>query len=221
MTAYEGPTSQLEISLMTARNDPKPSHKKTVILQEADRTARTPGQNQGRTRKSGKGKPRKKLKRVAVTYRFKLDVLKFYDEPNSIDITVKKFFPTLSLALQRVKKRQIYSWLKQRDFIVAMCANGGATHLNAREAGISRLCLHRKKLRQCWKNQGYTQGVKPTSGFTAGDLVLWLVLGFYDQQPMKCYVQRKLPSLQEFSDRSKLNLSWAFAVPACALPSST
>ncbi|GMF29355.1 unnamed protein product [Phytophthora fragariaefolia] len=28
-----------------------------------------------------------------------------------------------------------------------------------------------------------------SSGFTAGDLVLWLVFGFYDQQPMKCYVR--------------------------------
>ncbi|KAG3098285.1 hypothetical protein PI124_g7865 [Phytophthora idaei] len=94
---------------------------------------RAPGQRQGRTRTTGTGKAPKRFLRVAVSYRFKRDVITFYAAPNTMDATVRKFFPLLSLKQLRVKKRQIYSWIKKRDLIEKKCAEGAAAHCKDRE----------------------------------------------------------------------------------------
>ncbi|KAE9004730.1 hypothetical protein PF011_g12332 [Phytophthora fragariae] len=124
---------------------------------------RSPGQRLGRTRTTGVGKSPKRFMRVSVSYRFKRDVIQFYSAPNTMDTTVRKFFPLLSLQKLRVKKRQIYSWVKKRDSIEQKCADGAAAHCKAREVGIATtLPLHVEEHVVRWINSLRSEGVPVT-----------------------------------------------------------
>ncbi|KAE8888960.1 hypothetical protein PF010_g1428 [Phytophthora fragariae] len=81
-----------------------------------------PGPASGQDADHWSGEAPKRFMCVAVSYRSKRDVIEFYTALNTMDTTVRKFFPLLSLQKLRVKKRQIYSWLKKRDFIEQKCA---------------------------------------------------------------------------------------------------
>ena len=86
-------------------------------------------QQKGRTRIAGSGKPPKKYVRVAVSYKHKQEVIRFYEGGHSMDQTVNHFFPGLQNAKKQSKKRRVYAWLAQRSLIEAKCVNGSGSQL--------------------------------------------------------------------------------------------
>ncbi|EGZ10616.1 hypothetical protein PHYSODRAFT_337402 [Phytophthora sojae] len=83
--------------------------------------SRSSGQQGGRTRTTGTGKLPKRFKRVAVSFQHKLSVIEFYDAvvtKEKMRDTVNYFYPSLTAAQLKAKKRQVYNWLNQRDLII-------------------------------------------------------------------------------------------------------
>ncbi|ETO84641.1 hypothetical protein F444_01468 [Phytophthora nicotianae P1976] len=102
--------------------------------------ARTPGQQQGRTRTTGAGKLPKQFKRVALLFRHKLDVIEFYDaiiSKEKMHATISYFYPSLAAYKVKVKKRQVCNWLNQRALIIDKCETGCGSHCKERKFGRS------------------------------------------------------------------------------------
>jgi hypothetical protein len=115
----------------------------------------------GRTclRDNGGSKP-KQYKRVAVTYEFKLRVLKHLETSTMVS-TVSKFFPD---GKYHSKRRQGYAWRKSRAVIERNCAQGKRFHRRARSFGASSTMseLEEEQL-VCWLNDLRADGVPVTS----------------------------------------------------------
>ncbi|KAG1696547.1 hypothetical protein DVH05_018240 [Phytophthora capsici] len=89
----------------------------------------------GRPRIKGKGAKPKQFKRVAVSYAYKLQVLRFLDH-YSMAQTITNFFPEVAAEKGKAKKRLLYSWKAVREVIEAKCANGAREHSRARQKGM-------------------------------------------------------------------------------------
>ncbi|ETP25694.1 hypothetical protein F441_01450 [Phytophthora nicotianae CJ01A1] len=132
--------------------------------------ARTPGQQQGRTRTTGAGKLPKQFKRVAISFRHKLYVIEFYDaiiSKEKMHATISYFYPLLAADKVKVKKRQVYNWLNQRALIIDKCETGCGSHCKDIEFGMSAtLSPEFEKQLVLWINSLRKEGVPVTGTMT-------------------------------------------------------
>ncbi|KAE9038231.1 hypothetical protein PR003_g4075 [Phytophthora rubi] len=89
----------------------------------------------GRKRTTANGSKPKTYIRLAVSYRFKLRVLRFLDG-HSMEKTIERLYPGLLRAHVRSKKRLCYSWKASRELIEAKCAAGLGRHRRHRSHGM-------------------------------------------------------------------------------------
>ncbi|ETL40454.1 hypothetical protein L916_08362, partial [Phytophthora nicotianae] len=110
--------------------------------------ARTPGQQQGRTRTTGTGKLPKQFKRVAVSFRHKLDVIEFYDaviSKEKMHAIISYFYPSLAADKVKAKKRQVYNWLNQRALIIDKCELAVGLITRTENSGCQQRCRQNLK----------------------------------------------------------------------------
>ncbi|RLN96485.1 hypothetical protein BBJ28_00000638, partial [Nothophytophthora sp. Chile5] len=89
----------------------------------------------GRTLTTGNGSRPKQYKHMAVSYDYKLQVLRFLDS-STMAATIAEFFSDLLLAQVKTKKRQIYAWKEAREVIETKCAHGARHHQRGRALGM-------------------------------------------------------------------------------------
>ncbi|POM59092.1 Hypothetical protein PHPALM_36177 [Phytophthora palmivora] len=93
--------------------------------------SRAPGQRKGRTRTTGSGKAPKQYKRIAVSYRHKLDVIEFYDAivtKNKMKTCVEHFIqPSRQINLNKIAT----------DLIIEKCETGCGSLCKDRSSGMS------------------------------------------------------------------------------------
>lgn len=76
------------------------------------------------------------LRREAVSYVRKLEIVAHYEAHNSLDETVAHFFPDAPASQARAKKQLVMRWRRERGKIAAICEAGGGRKTNDRKFGM-------------------------------------------------------------------------------------
>ncbi|CAI5700940.1 unnamed protein product [Peronospora effusa] len=76
------------------------------------------------------------IRREAVSYARKLEIVVHYETHNNLDETMSLFFPDISTSQRRVKKQLIMRWRRERNKIAAICEAGGGRKTNDRKVGM-------------------------------------------------------------------------------------
>ncbi|CAH0517617.1 unnamed protein product [Peronospora belbahrii] len=76
------------------------------------------------------------VRREAVSYVRKLEIIAHYETHKNLDETMAFFYPDIPVSQARVKKQLIMRWRRERSKIAAICASGGGTKTNDRRFGM-------------------------------------------------------------------------------------
>jgi hypothetical protein len=145
----------------------------------------------GRPRTNGNGSRPKQYTRTSVSYDYKLRVLKHLDIYTMAN-TVYKFFPGLSSAQQKTKKRQVYVWAKLRKVIETKCSRGARFHQRDRRMGLSATLSEQAEEQLVrWINSLRADGVPVTA----------LMLKLQAQEAHRCSVSHPAPFAASWSWR--------------------
>ncbi|GMF20708.1 unnamed protein product [Phytophthora lilii] len=133
-----------------------------------------------RPRTIGFGSRPKQYKLTAVSYDYKLRVLRYLDT-STIANMVDTFFPGVTTAEAKTKKCQVYDWKKAREMIETKCSRDASFHQRDRCAGLSTT------LSEQAEEQAEEQAVRWINSLRAdGVAVAALMLKVQAQEVYKC-----------------------------------
>ncbi|POM75924.1 hypothetical protein PHPALM_6902, partial [Phytophthora palmivora] len=113
----------------------------------------------GRPRTNGTGSRPKQYKRTAVSFDYKMRVLKYLEAPTMADTAEKSY-----LRPSKVKKRQVYAWKKVRGMIETKCNKGSRFHQRDRRLGMSKTLSEQAEEQLVrWINSLRADGVQVTA----------------------------------------------------------